>query len=657
MNSSTILRLFFLLLFGLAGAVQSTKAQTLPIPEHECAISRKTATPQPLADGITSLAHRDLMRQYDVHWYKLDLNMERNSLEVGGTVTILATALQDMTQFAFELHSNFTISSLVVNGVTASVNRQGGEAVVALPSTVQKNGNFTVQITYAGFAPSGASAAIGNGFNTGVAQPWGSQVTWSLSEPFAAYEWFPVKQLLSDKADSVTVWVTTDETNKVGSNGLLQRITPLPNQKHRYEWKSNYPIAYYLISVAVAQYQEYSYTVALPGVAQPMLVQNYVYQHPNLLNTFKFQIDQTGPLLQLFSGLYGTYPFYKEKYGHSMAPIGGGMEHQTMTTQSSFNFTLTAHELAHQWWGDEVTCQDWSHIWLNEGFASYSEYIALQNLIPADARGWLNSAHQSALSQPLGSVFVKDSTNVSRIFSSALTYRKGAFVLHMLRKVVKQDAVFFQVLQEYRREFMYSVADTRDFQRVAERVSGLNLQTFFDQWVYGEGYPQVDLTWAQQGKEVVLKTAQTGSSPATPVFVTEVEYLIHTDAVDTLVVLPLRQASEIYTFQVRGSVQSIEVDPAQWLLNTVVSNKQDVTLLQELNSNVVVYPNPTAGRLFVRGGQGPWDEAVVVDLLGRTIKKVSLAHGFLDVPDVRPGPYVLRLKKGGTYSFIRFLKL
>ncbi|GAA4298842.1 M1 family aminopeptidase [Nibribacter koreensis] len=597
------------------------------------------------------------MQQYDVNWNKLDLAVERASLQVGGQVTVKAKALSPLSRFAFELHPNLVISSLTVNGVETTVQRVGGEAIAEMTDALPKDAKFTVIITYAGTAPSGASAAIGNGFNTGVAQPWGSQVTWSLSEPFAAYEWFPVKQLLSDKADSVDVWITTDVTNKVGSNGLLQRVTPMPNQKHRYEWKSRYPIAYYLISVAVSDYQEYSFLVNLTGISQPVLVQNFVYNHPNLLNTFKFQIDQTGPLLQTFSELYGTYPFYQEKYGHSMAPIGGGMEHQTMTTQSSFNFTLTAHELAHQWWGDEVTCEDWSHIWLNEGFASYSEYIALQKLIPSDAKNWLNTAHQSALSVPQGAVFVKDSTNVSRIFSSALSYRKGAFVLHMLRRAVKQDAVFFQILKEYRQTYKYQVADTRDFQRVVEKVTGLSFQTFFDQWVYGEGYPQFDISWAQQGKDVVLSNKQTGSSTATPFFKTSVEYLVKTDQVDTLVTFEQTAPVATYQLKVRGNIQAIVVDPDQWLLDKVTSSKQDPELLKQLSTTLVVHPNPTADKLYITGDATIFEEAAVVDMLGRTLMLVKFNQGFVEVGGLRAGSYLLRLKQGNTYSYVRFVKL
>ncbi|WP_207431074.1 M1 family aminopeptidase [Sabulibacter ruber] len=621
--------------------------------EHPCAAARLTTTPLLLADGITSEEHREMMRQYDLHWYKLDLNVEQNSLDISGNVTLFGSVEgNSLSEFAFELHPNFTIQQVLVDGVSSAVRRSGSEAVATFPAAKARQGKFRVQVFYAGRAPSGAGAAIGNGFNA-ASNPWGG-VTWSLSEPFAASEWFPCKQLLSDKADSVDVWVTTNVANKVGSNGVLQRVTPLPNQKHRYEWKSNYPIAYYLISVAVAHYDEYSFQVQIPGAPAQVLVQNYIY--PGSLNAVKTDIDRTGHFLQLFSELFGLYPFHKEKYGHSMAPIGGGMEHQTMTTQSSFEFTLTAHELAHQWWGDEVTCADWSHIWLNEGFASYSEYLALERLLPGEQIAWINRANQSALGQPQGSVFVKDSTNVARIFSSALSYRKGAMVLHMLRHALQNDALFFQILREYRQEYRYQVANTRNFQQVVERVSGKSFQYFFDQWVYGEGYPYFDVAWAQEGNHIYIKTNQSTSSTATPFFTTEVEYKIRTTEKDTVVVVLHDQPTEEYQFKVSGTVTSIEVDPNQWLLE-VTNVRQDPSIIYSGQTELVAYPNPTPGRVNLKGGKGMPEQVSIYDMVGRHIRTFYLSGTSFSVEDLRPGAYLIRFLTAGEVTQTRILKL
>ncbi|WP_205503183.1 M1 family aminopeptidase [Rufibacter psychrotolerans] len=637
------------LLLWLNGAPGWVRAQDKA--EHPCAASRISTTPALLADGITSEAHRNLMQKYDLHWYKLDLQAEHNSLDLSGNVTLYATALApSLTEFAFELHPNFTIEQVLLEGTPCVVRRSGSEVVALLPQAQPRQVRFKVQVFYAGWAPSGSSAAIGNGFNT-APTPWGG-VTWSLSEPFAASEWFPCKQLLSDKADSVEVWVTTSKGNKVGSNGRLQRITPVGAQRHRYEWKSNYPIAYYLISVAIGPYEEYSFQTQIPGAPAPVLVQNYLY--PGVLSSMKTDIDRTGDFLRLFSELYGVYPFHREKYGHTMAPIGGGMEHQTMTTQSNFEFSLTAHELAHQWWGDEVTCADWSHIWLNEGFASYSEYLAYERLLPANAPNWLNGAHQSALSAPQGSVFVRDSTNVARIFSSVLSYRKGALVLHMLRHALQNDALFFQALRAYREEYRYQVATTRDFQRVVERVSGRPLGYFFDQWVYGEGFPVFDVAWAQQKNEVYLQSRQFTSSPATPLFTTEVEYRIRMATKDTVVLVQHGQETENYRFKVSGQVTGVEVDPHQWLLNQATV-RQDASIVPQ--AGWVAYPNPTQGAVLLKGGAGTPQQISIYDVVGRHVRTVLASGTSFSVEGLPAGTYLVRVLAAGEWSQVRVVKL
>ena len=145
-------------------------------------------------------------------------------------------------------------------------------------------------------------------------------------------------------------------------------------------------------------------------------------------------------MVEEFSDLIGLYPFNREKYGHMQANLGGGMEHQTMSTMGGFSQDLTSHELAHQWFGDKVTCATWSDIWLNEGWASYLEYLYRQTISQSTADSWMTSTHNSARGAATGSVYVPAGASVSRIFSSSLTYKKGAAVLHMLRYVMGDSA-------------------------------------------------------------------------------------------------------------------------------------------------------------------------------------------------------------------------
>jgi hypothetical protein len=194
-------------------------------------------------------------------------------------------------------------------------------------------------------------------------------------------------------------------------------------------------------------------------------------------------------MLPTLRPLFGEYPFVNEKYGIYQFPFGGGMEHQTNSGQGTFDEGVTVHELGHQWWGDDVTCKTWNDIWLNEGFASYTEAL-WREYRPGNAgldslQAFMNQRRPTSLN---GSVYVYTSNDMNRIFSSNFSYRKGSWVLHTLRGAIG-DQAFFSTLAAYRAQYTGSAATTDQFRAVAESVSGQNLESFFDAWVYGIGAP------------------------------------------------------------------------------------------------------------------------------------------------------------------------
>ena len=365
------------------------------------------------------------------------------------------------------------------------------------------------------------------------------------------------------------------------------------------------------------------------GAPNPIPIVNYIYNNPATLTQFQAEINNTAPMLVAFSDLYGLYPFYKEKYGHCMAPLSGGMEHQTMTTQGFFEFTLTAHELGHQWFGDNVTCGSWRDIWLNEGFASYSEYVALENLRPGQKPAWMDNTHSNVLSSPTGSVYIPaaDSMNVNRIFNGRLSYDKGATVLHMLRFEMNSDSLFFTTLKTYQQQFKDGTAKTPDFKQVAETVSGKNLTSFFNQWVYGEGYPTFDLRWNQTGKQLLINSIQSPSAGGiTPLFDTSIEFKLLRSIGDTLITVRQDQVSEFFALNVNGTVSGIEIDPNQWILNMDGAIIYDVNLVNgtpdEVSAtNIVIYPNPVNSYLTVTHPDFKIKYFRIYDAAGRCVKQ------------------------------------
>ena len=636
---------------------------------RRCADSHIGAAAQRLA--TSSVAHRALMERYDVKYYKLDLAMENTTRDVSGSVWMRVQARsQGLDSLGFELYQapagsaagspTLTIDRITINGVNApGIRRRGYDAAVRLPQPAAAGTLVDAVIYYHGTAPRGNSAAIGNALSTTDTVRVGTSrypyhVTWSLSEPYSAHEWFPCKQVLTDKADSSDVWITTTLPNKVGSNGVLVRTTPLPNNRVRYEWKSRHPIAYYLISVAIAPYLEYV-NYANPAGSPRVPIVNYVYDQ-RALSFYQAEIDRTPGFIENFSTLVGLYPFANEKYGHAMAPLGGGMEHQTMTTQDGFDFTLTAHELFHQWFGDNVTCASWEDIWLNESFASYGEYLSLQAFsTPAAARAWMNTAHQYAQFSN-GSVYVPDTTNVNRIFNYLLSYKKGAGVVHTLRFLLNDDTKFFRALRTYQQQFGNSTARTADMQRVFEAEAGRPLGYFFQQWFRGRGYPSFQVRWNQVGSTFTMRVTEQVTEPTlTPFFDTDVEYRLNF-ANGTNRTVRVHQGQPVVGIDIptTSPVVSIDIDPNQWIMDQGSSSLQDSQLplgTAAARATLVLAPFPNPCRDVLQLGALPAARltAEALDATGRRVLRQELdaAHPQLDTHALAPGLYHLRLLSPG----------
>ncbi len=636
----------------LSSAVLSMQAQ------HPCSVSKiHNGSLTPLAS--TSLTN--LENKYDLKFYHLNINAERTNKFVSGNVRCLATVKSTtLDTFAFELHSALTVDSVILNGIKRPVIRSGNEARVTFSSIQNQGTLFDATVYYKGTAPTSGGGAIGDGYNNGTSGTWGNSVTWSLSEAYSAYEWFPCKQQLQDKIDSSWVFVTTDSANKVGSNGLLKNVVTIGNKK-RYEWKSKYPIDYYLISISVARYIDYSIYAHPAGYSDSILIQNYIYNNPATLPFYKSIIDSTIQLIELESSLFGLYPWADEKYGHCMAPFGGGMEHQTMTSLGSFGFTLVAHELGHQWFGDKTTCRTWHDIFINESFATYAEYLALQYLEPNQAYNDMQNTHSNVMSQPGGSVYNPDTTNINRIFSSRLSYNKGAAVIHSLRFIINNDSVFFPALRNYSNQYKHTTASIDDFKNSMAAFTGMNFNQFFTQWIYGEGYPTFNVRWNQVSGQLILKSTQTVSTASiTPLYITDIEYKIQRNIGDTIIRVLHGQAIENYVVNMPGTITGIVVDPNNWILNKVIGPTFDGTLLgidsYSNNSAIGVFPNPSTGTIKVSGCDN--SNFVLFDVTGKIIlnAKVKQAES-IDLSGLSKGMYFYRIDSQNNGLLLKTGKL
>lgn len=542
---------------------------------------------------------------YDQHYLVFDLQLSNNSNAIAGNVTIHAKALALVDTFWFELRNHMAIDSLLINGSRTSFLRQQDVVKVPLSSQLAVNQSLVCQVFYSGTPPN--TGQFFNSVTTANHFTWKKPTTYTLSQPYGAPDWFPCKQDNTDKIDSVYFMGTVDDSLTVATNGLLQQIENLPNGKRKFHWKTRYPTAMYLIGFSVAKYVEFrSFGKPSALAGDSIMIQHMVYdaELPDLgrcIDHHRNELLETNRLIELMSDSFGVYPFYKEKYGHMHAPMGGGMEHQTMSTMGFFGVGLNAHELIHQWFGDYVTCENWEHIWLNEGFGSYGEYFNLEHTNPAAARAWMDDAHNQAVTEPLGSIVAPPNPVTARIFNRALTYKKSAAVIRMLRYQMG-DASFYKGVRAYLDQHAFGTANSNQFKSAMEASSGQDLATFFNEWVFGYGFPGYQIRWNQVGDSILIDIRSVGSSPQTPSFSIPIPLRAESVSGESTF---FNLSPGVYKLPVSGITSVLWLDEGGIILKGISNVDRDPGFVsirsKELKAFTTVWPNPSAtGNLVVR---------------------------------------------------------
>ncbi len=457
--------------------------------EHE--FVEKNLHRQGLEAASLATALDSNLQPIDVKHYRLQIRLSPDAPAIAGTVTISAETTSQVEAISIDAEPNLTIDALRFDGSSRSFKRKKNRIDISFSEPLQALRSFEVAIDYHGIPV--VSNLLGGGMLVARHPAGGFPVMASLSEPYAAPTWWPCIDDPTDKA-TAEIEATAPSGYQIASNGLLDGTQNNADQTTTFFWRESFPIATYLISVAATNYSRFEDTyTAMDGVTQMPLV---YYVYPEHLGVAQQKFAVTRRALEIFAPLYGEYPFLTEKYGMAEFPWSGAMEHQTMTSMGSNvvgsatnnGELIIAHELAHHWWGDLVTMKTWDDIWLNEGFATYSEVLFFERYSNIDPGELMSRSYDDGeVSGVLGGTVTAE--NLSNPFDDrGAIYTKGAWVLHMLRRVLG-DERFFAALREYRARYAFSNASTSDFQRVCESEFGGSLDWFFQQWIYATGRP------------------------------------------------------------------------------------------------------------------------------------------------------------------------
>ncbi|MCK2221748.1 M1 family metallopeptidase [Actinomadura sp. ATCC 31491] len=411
---------------------------------------------------------------YDAGHYDLRLDYETASGRLDATAAVTARATQALSRFDLDLAGTLTVRAVTVNGRPAAYAQQGSELVVTPARSLPEGRDFLVVVRY-------------DGRPVHVVDPDGSVDGWirtsdgvfNANEPQGAMTWYPGNHHMTDKA-TYRFTVTVPDTRVAVANGDLVARTSRAGRA-TYVWEAREPMASYLATVTIGKFAladarlgGYRVTTAVdPKLEAP----GFAERHP--------------PVLDYFSSLFGPYPFSSTGGIVDHAPeVGYALETQTRPLYPRApSEALLAHELAHQWFGDSVTPALWRDIWLNEGFATYAEWLWLDKLGTRSLQASFDAAYAPPADDEFWQTPPADPGGPANLFHDPV-YDRGAMTLHVLRREVGDDA-FFTILRTWASEHKYGNADTAAFVALAERVSGRQLGTLFDTWLRKPGKPSL----------------------------------------------------------------------------------------------------------------------------------------------------------------------
>ena len=541
---------------------------------------------------------------YDLRYQRLELDLNPTQLYVSGTVTNHFIPNQNINSIYFDLANVLTVSEVKYHGSNLTFTQLSSKEIkINFPATIPAATLDSLSIKYAGTPDSGGSA--GSAFTVSYAS--GSPALFTLSEPYGAQEWFPTKQSMNDKIEKVDFKITTPSQYHVAANGKLFSETAIAGNKKITFWQTNYPIPAYLIALGITNYTKFNDTIGNP----PFPFVNYVYPSTASNSQVMSNINWTKNIMTVFEEYFGPYPYRDEKYGHMEFGWGGGMEHATMSSMGAWSRSIIAHELAHQWFGDKVTCGAWNDIWLNEGFATFGAHLANEKLLmtPTQFQNFLADEMDYITSYPDGSVYVDDSElgSIYSIFDSRLSYSKGGYVVRMIKWILGDD-VFYAAMKDYhaRPNLAYNYVRTSDLQNSLQQSTGKNFTEFFNDWIFGQGQPTYQIRWNQTSDQMLrIKVSQTQSHSSVSFFEMPLPIKVNgTGGQVAYLKLDNTTNNQNFANLINFPISNIQFNYEKQIIQRNSTVTKDTTILATEDthvSTIQIYPNPVKDELSISG--------------------------------------------------------
>ena len=534
-----------LFIIGLISIFHTVGAQdTKHVPE------KTWQNMHPVYNDEFTLVQFDTAADFDVLHYNLDLNFPFESGVYSGRTVLTIQSMVDGLEAVDLDMIGLTADSVCHNNVSVDYDQTESAIHIQLNTPAEEGDTIQVSISYHGEADQ-------RGFYIN------EYTAYTYSEPADARWWYPCHDVPWDKATAELI-VTVPAGYEVASVGLLEdRSLSVDGLSETFHWKTRYPIATYLIAVTMSQhYARWSDWYVTNGDSVELAYYVFTWDSADAVYDFGNMVEA----MAFFSEWFGPYPF--EKYGMVEVDrfVVGGMEHQTMSSINSNWITGDrivehgmVHELAHMWWGDAVTLNDWPAIWLNEGFATYSEALFFEYWYGRDSLQYeMELSRDFYFEQADIYDFPIYNPPYEEMFNWGIIYNKGAWVLHLLRHVIG-DNCFRDVLQSYYRTYLYGNASIDEFKNVAETLSGISLDRFFNQWIYSSGYPVIQYAWSVQtgSDSMVLEIQQTGDH----LFEWPLDVRIQNDDVHIDTTLWIRYEEEKFSLKLQFKPDSVVLDP------------------------------------------------------------------------------------------------